>query len=208
MSDKTTNARETTMPDAVHEQEALLDQLAERFCTTPLPASVCADPIATEHNPKTPRTGTNLLTVREAREVLRYVLKPITELPGATEDLDESLQAFAIKTEANQLARIFSIGNRSITELPGATEAIDKMRQAFAAVRQTQEQQQAATPNLRLKVAAQILQGLMANPERYKYIDRYMYPIDQEQATHKNVSKALKIADALIAEEARTRGKE
>ena len=50
-----------------------LDELATRFCSAPLPDTVCADPCASM--PGYPnRTGTNLLTVAEAREVLARVL--------------------------------------------------------------------------------------------------------------------------------------
>jgi hypothetical protein len=50
-----------------------LTALAERFCAAPLPATVCADACATMPNYPN-RTGTNLLTVAEAREVLAFVL--------------------------------------------------------------------------------------------------------------------------------------
>lgn len=50
-----------------------LDELATRFCSAPLPDTVCADRCASM--PGYPnRTGTNLLTVAEAREVLARVL--------------------------------------------------------------------------------------------------------------------------------------
>ena len=50
-----------------------LDALATRFCSAPLPDTVCADPCASM--PGYPnRTGTNLLSVAEAREVLARVL--------------------------------------------------------------------------------------------------------------------------------------
>jgi hypothetical protein len=52
--------------------EANLDALAERFCACPLPETVCADPCATTQGPD--RTGTNLLSVAEAKEVLRFIL--------------------------------------------------------------------------------------------------------------------------------------
>lgn len=55
-----------------------LTLLAERFCAAPLPESVCSDPCATM--PGYPhRTGTNLLTVVEAEQVLTHVL---TQEPG------------------------------------------------------------------------------------------------------------------------------
>ena len=49
-----------------------LQTLAERFCATPLPESVSADPCAL--HPAPGRTGTNLLTVEEAKIMLCYVL--------------------------------------------------------------------------------------------------------------------------------------
>jgi hypothetical protein len=47
-----------------------------------------------------------------------------------------------------------------------------------------------------------ILQGLMANPDRYRYIARMVESgeITQEEATLKNIQKANRIADAWIAE--------
>ena len=50
-----------------------LQTLAERFCATPLPDSVCADPCASIHGYPN-RTGTNLLSVIEAKQVLKRVL--------------------------------------------------------------------------------------------------------------------------------------
>jgi hypothetical protein len=54
------------------EQE--LYRLAERFCAAPLPESVCADFCATKSG-QAGRSGTNLLTIDEAKEVLRFVLE-------------------------------------------------------------------------------------------------------------------------------------
>ena len=51
-----------------------LDKLAERFCHAPLPSTVCSDPCVSKFNYPYPRSGTNLLSVAEAKEVLRYVL--------------------------------------------------------------------------------------------------------------------------------------
>lgn len=45
-----------------------LTVLAEKFCATPLPDTVCADLVAIKPMPG--RTGTNLLTVAEAKEIL------------------------------------------------------------------------------------------------------------------------------------------
>lgn len=49
-----------------------LDNLAERFCAAPLPESVCADLCATRQGPG--RTGTNLLSIIEAKAVLGAIL--------------------------------------------------------------------------------------------------------------------------------------
>lgn len=58
-----------------------LTKLAERFCAAPLPDSVCADPWATIHG-QSGRTGTNLLTVAEAEQLLHHVLgDPKTQEP-------------------------------------------------------------------------------------------------------------------------------
>lgn len=51
-----------------------LTRLAERFCSTPLPLTVCADLVAIKPMPG--RTGTNLMTVAEAKEMLRAILTP------------------------------------------------------------------------------------------------------------------------------------
>lgn len=54
-------------------------RMANRFCSTPLPDSVCADLNATVQGPG--RHGTNLLTVAEAEVMLRRALRPITMPP-------------------------------------------------------------------------------------------------------------------------------
>lgn len=53
-----------------------LQELAERFCACPLPASVCADPSATMARDAY-RTGTNLLTVAEAKAMLAVILADV-----------------------------------------------------------------------------------------------------------------------------------
>jgi hypothetical protein len=55
--------------------DQLINDLADDFCRTPLPESVCADRIACEHGAKN-RSGTNLLTVVEARQVLDAIIRP------------------------------------------------------------------------------------------------------------------------------------
>lgn len=61
-------------PPTTPDPEARLQYLAERFCAAPLPADVAADVCATEHNYPHTRHGTSLLTVAQAKDVLRYVL--------------------------------------------------------------------------------------------------------------------------------------
>lgn len=53
----------------------VMDELVARFLGWPLPKSVCADLCATDRNYQFPRSGTNLLDVNEARQMLEYVLK-------------------------------------------------------------------------------------------------------------------------------------
>jgi len=52
-------------------------RLAERFCATPLPETVCADLCATQ--PGAGRYGTHLMTVAEAAVVFRAALSTVTE---------------------------------------------------------------------------------------------------------------------------------
>lgn len=70
-----------------------------------------------------------------------------------------------------------------------------KARQDFDSEKDWQEY-------LRYFYAGQIIQGLMANPERYKYITDLFArrEVDHEGATQKNAHKAVKMTDALIAE--------
>ena len=53
----------------------LIDQLVDRFLACPLPQSVKADSCACNPNYPHQRTGTNLLTATEAKEVLAKVLE-------------------------------------------------------------------------------------------------------------------------------------
>ena len=57
-----------------------LQELAERFCAAPLPRSVCVDRCATQPDYPYPRTGTNLMTVEEAKTVLAFVLNETLSL--------------------------------------------------------------------------------------------------------------------------------
>ena len=54
--------------------------------------------------------------------------------------------------------------------------------------------------SLRDWFAGMALQGLMANPERYKYIAELLEltTLTQDEATEKNVNKAYMIADAML----------
>ena len=64
------------MSKEVREKE--IKKLVDRFLAWPLPKSVCSDAIVTEHNYAHPRSGTNLLTADEARQMLEYVLAELT----------------------------------------------------------------------------------------------------------------------------------
>jgi hypothetical protein len=55
-----------------------IDILVDRFLSCPLPDSVCADLCATKQGPG--RSGTNLLTIEEAKEVLERILPSSREM--------------------------------------------------------------------------------------------------------------------------------
>ena len=55
-------------------KKAFMRQCVDRFLAWPLPQSVCSDLCATDSNYKFPRSGTNLLTANEARQMLEHVL--------------------------------------------------------------------------------------------------------------------------------------
>ena len=68
--------------------------IAERFCATPLPDSVCADLCATHQGPG--RYGTHLLTVAQAKEMLAAVLPtPTEDARERVKVLEEALEPFA-----------------------------------------------------------------------------------------------------------------
>jgi hypothetical protein len=48
--------------------------LVDRFLSWPLPQSVCSDLCVTDRSYKFPRSGTNLLTADEARQMIEYLL--------------------------------------------------------------------------------------------------------------------------------------
>lgn len=60
--------------------DADIQAMAQRFCATPLPESVCADLVA--NLPMAGRTGTNLLTVDEAATMLRAALAAAPTIPA------------------------------------------------------------------------------------------------------------------------------
>lgn len=62
------------MPD-----KALIEKLADAFVAWPLPDSVCSDQCATMRDYKH-RSGTNLLTVLEARQMFEYCLSKVQAL--------------------------------------------------------------------------------------------------------------------------------
>ena len=72
-----------------------LTALAERFCAAPLPHSVCADLVAIKQMDG--RFGTNLMTVAEAKEVLRFVLGETTPVSDPSREV---LTAFADSLDA------------------------------------------------------------------------------------------------------------
>lgn len=73
--EKTPSARRQGRGEGVGSmtREALIKELAEKFCRWPLPETVCADLCATKARTEH-RTGTNLLSTLEARQMLAYVL--------------------------------------------------------------------------------------------------------------------------------------
>ncbi len=95
--------------------EALIDRLVQKFLTCPLPQSVKADPCACNpHHPH--RTGTNLLTATDAKEVLTQVLGCLTvEEDDSTRHLETILglqsglrEVYALAGEDPQLSKIIN----------------------------------------------------------------------------------------------------
>lgn len=54
--------------------ETHVDAMVQRFLSWPLPAGVCSDLCVTDRDYKFPRSGTNLLTAAEARQMVRHLL--------------------------------------------------------------------------------------------------------------------------------------
>ena len=76
------------------------NELARRFCAWPLPKEVCADLCVTQHDYAYPRTGTNLLTVAQAEQMLRYVLAGEADYrafcQNADREADGTLESLAV----------------------------------------------------------------------------------------------------------------
>lgn len=64
-------------------------EMIERFLTWPLPESVCADLCATQRG-RPHRTGTNLLSADEARQMLEHVLLDYKNALKAKDEFIES----------------------------------------------------------------------------------------------------------------------
>ena len=63
--------------------DAELDRLVQRFLSWPLPSSVCADLCATQHGAPH-RSGTNLLSAVEARQMIEHLLAGEPEAVSAS----------------------------------------------------------------------------------------------------------------------------
>lgn len=100
-------------------------QLAIRFCQWPLPADVCADTCATIPNYEHARSGTSLLTVAQAEQMLRHVLAGEADYRTYCEQTDREADGTreTLATVANMLEQY------GLAELP-ANEAgqVDFMR--------------------------------------------------------------------------------
>lgn len=73
-----TDTQGADVAEALHlERQKERDALVDRFLAWPLPRSVCSDLCVTDRGYNFPRTGTNLLTQDEARQMLDYLLGPV-----------------------------------------------------------------------------------------------------------------------------------
>jgi hypothetical protein len=71
--------------------DTALTALASRFVAAPLPAGVASDLCATMHDYPHTRHGTSLLTVEQAKEVLRFVLTDLLNEDWLADVIDDSL---------------------------------------------------------------------------------------------------------------------
>lgn len=58
------------------EREKEIKVLVDRFLMWPLPKSVCSDTCVSDKDYKFPRSGTNLLTADEARQMIEHLIDP------------------------------------------------------------------------------------------------------------------------------------
>ncbi len=74
---KFNNLTENEYFNQIKEQELIIDidNLVNKFLAWKLPKSVCSDLCVTDNNYPYSRTGTNLLTTTEAKEMIEYLLK-------------------------------------------------------------------------------------------------------------------------------------
>lgn len=73
--------------ECAEQKEAQIKHMVDRFLAWPLPKSVCSDGCVINANCKFPRSGTNLLTAEEARQMIEHLLAPT-----AAENTERRLQ--------------------------------------------------------------------------------------------------------------------
>ena len=94
----------------------LIDRFVDRFLACPLPQSVRADSCACNPHYPHQRTGTNLLTATEAKQVLEHVLGCLTaEEDDATRHVETIMglqsalrEVYAMAGEDPQLSKIIN----------------------------------------------------------------------------------------------------
>lgn len=96
-----------------------IDALVNRFLAWNLPDSVCSDPCVTI--PRYPlRSGTNLLTADEARQMIKYLLAPTAA--ENTERRLQKLKQLGFGDAADYATRVI----REVAELPDRTSPEDQ----------------------------------------------------------------------------------
>lgn len=90
-------------PPAPAVESGEIERLADRFLAWPLPQSVCSDVCATMQNYAFPRSGTNLLDVAEARQMVGYLLEGLTASPPKKVQWDDEGKLADIRTRAEAL---------------------------------------------------------------------------------------------------------
>ena len=94
----------------------LIDRFVDRFLACPLPQSVKADSCACNPHYRHQRTGTNLLTAAEAKQVLQHVLGCLTAEEEHTNRHIETIfglqsalrEVYALAGEDPQLSKIIN----------------------------------------------------------------------------------------------------